>query len=338
MAAAEVGVTNRTIAGTPVNPVGLGCMNLSWAYGTPPGEAEAAALLNRALDLGCNHLDTANIYGEGKNEELIRRAVGHRRHEFFLASKTGIVVDGAARRVDCSPQVISGAIDATLKRLGTDHLDLFYMHRFDPKVPIADSVGAMVQAIEAGKIRAYGVSEWSAAHIAEAHAIHAVGAVQPEYSLWTRNVELGVSATCARLGIALVAFSPVARGAFGGVLRDPAMLEDSDLRTKMPRFMPENWPHNLALIERFEALARDNSLAPAQLALAWVLAQGDHCHVIPGTTSIAHLEENMAAASLTVSAEVLELAGQIINHSTVQGHRYHPAIRPTIDTEEFEDA
>lgn len=328
----------RQIAGTTLNPVGLGCMNLSWAYATPPGEAEATALLNRALDLGCNHLDTANIYGLGKNEELIRRAVGHRRNEFFLASKTGIVVDGAARRVDCSPAVITAAIDATLQRLGTDHLDLFYMHRFDPKVPVADSVGAMVRGIEAGKISSYGVSEWSAAHIAEAHAVHPVGAVQPEYSLWTRNVELGVSATCAALGIALVAFSPVGRGAFGGVLRDPATLEETDLRTKMPRFAPENWPHNLKLIEQFEDLARDNGLTPAQLALCWVLAQGETMHVIPGTTSIAHLEENMVAASMTVAADVLEQAGLIINHSTVRGHRYHPAIRPTIDTEEFEDA
>lgn len=328
----------RTIAGTPVNPVGLGCMNLSWAYGTPPGEAEAVQLLNRALDLGCNHLDTANIYGGGKNEALIQQAVGHRRNEYFLASKTGITVDGPKRGIDCSPAVITQALDDTLARLGTDHLDLFYMHRFDPKVPVADSVGAMARAIEAGKIRSYGISEWSAVHIREAHAVHRVGAVQPEYSLWTRNVELGVRDTCAALGIALVAFSPLGRGALGGVLRDPASLEESDLRHKMPRFMAENWPHNLSVIERFETLARDNGMTPAQLALLWVLAQGDHCHVIPGTTSIAHLEQNMAAANLSVSAEVIEQAGQIINHATIHGHRYHPAIRPTIDTEEFEDA
>jgi aryl-alcohol dehydrogenase-like predicted oxidoreductase len=196
----------------------------------------------------------------------------------------------------------------------------------------------MVLAIEAGKIRNYGVSEWSAAHIREAHAVHPVGAVQPEYSLWTRNVELGVRDTCAELGIALVAFSPLGRGALGGVLRDPASLEDSDLRPKMPRFWPENWPHNLALIMAFEALARDNGLTPAQLALCWVLAQGTHCHVIPGTTSIAHLEENMAAVDLVVCDQVIEKAGEILNQHTVHGHRYHDAIRPTIDTEEFEDA
>jgi len=313
-------------------------MNLSWAYGTPPDEGYATRLLNRALDLGCNHLDTANIYGSGKNEDLLRRAVGHRRSEYFLASKCGIVVDGPKRGVDCSPATIAAAVDATLLRLGTDHLDLFYFHRFDPKVPVADSVGAMVRAIEAGKIRSYGVSEWSAAHIREAHAVHPPAATQPEYSLWTRNVELGVRETCAELGIALVAFSPVGRGALGGVLRDPASLEEADLRHKMPRFMADNWPHNLALVDQLSELARANGLTTAQLALAWVLAQGPHCHVIPGTTSIEHLEENMAAADLIVDPAVLTEAGMILNQQTVRGHRYHDAIKPTIDTEDFAEA
>ena len=197
---------------------------------------------------------------------------------------------------------------------------------------------ALVRAIEAGKIRSYGVSEWSAAHIREAHAVHPVGAVQTEYSLWTRNVELGVLDTCRRLGIALVAFSPVGRGAFGGVLKDPATLEEQDLRTKMPRFSPDNWPHNLVLIERFESLARTIGLAPAQLALAWVLGQGDNIHVIPGTTKEQHLADNLRAAELTVPQEVLDAADALINEQTVAGHRYHDAIRPTIDTEEFEPA
>ncbi|MEO5706221.1 MAG: aldo/keto reductase [Alteraurantiacibacter sp.] len=325
----------REIAGRRVHPVGLGCMNLSWAYGTPPDEAYATRLLNRALDLGCNHLDTANIYGGGKNEDLLRRAVGHRRDEYFLASKCGIVVEGPKRGVDCSPAKITEAVDVTLQRLGTDHLDLFYMHRFDPKVPIADSVGAMVRAIEAGKILSYGVSEWSAAHIREAAAIHLPAAAQPEYSLWTRNVELGVRETCAELGIALVAFSPLGRGALSGVIRDPATLEEQDLRHKMPRFMADNWPHNLTLIDRLAQLARDNGLTPSQLALRWVLEQGGHCHVIPGTTSIDHLEENMAASAGSVTPQVLAEAGAILNQQTVRGHRYHDAILPTIDTEDF---
>jgi len=313
-------------------------MNLSWAYGSPPPQEDKVKLLNRALDLGYDHLDTANIYGGGANEELLAEAVMHRRKEFFLASKCGIVVDGVKRGVSCSPETIMENLEKSLKRLGTDHLDLFYMHRFDPKVPIADSVGAMVRAIEAGKIGAYGVSEWNAAHLREAHSIHPVGAVQPEYSLWTRNVELGVLQACEELGIPLVAFSPTGRGAFGGVLRDPSRLEDKDLRTKMPRFSAENWPLNMKVIAEFEELAADTGVRPAQLALRWVLEQGDVCHAIPGTTSIAHLEENFEAANLDIPAEAIARAGQIINHSTVHGHRYHDAIKPTIDTEEFEQA
>jgi aryl-alcohol dehydrogenase-like predicted oxidoreductase len=200
--------TIRTIAGAELHPVGLGCMNLSWAYGTPPNREEGAALLDRALDLGYNHLDTARIYGAGQNEALIGETLKGRRNAFFLASKCGITVDGPRRGVDCSPPAITEAVEASLRLLQTDRIDLYYMHRFDPKVPIADSVGALALAVEAGKIGAYGVSEWSAAHIREAHAVHPVGAVQTEYSLWTRNVELGVLETCRALGIALVAFSP----------------------------------------------------------------------------------------------------------------------------------
>lgn len=313
-------------------------MNVSWAYASPPPHEDCVKLLHRALDLGYDHLDTARIYGGGKNEALIGEALKGRRNEFFLASKCGIVVDGPKRGVDCSPEAIDSAIDKSLELLDTDHIDLYYMHRFDPKVPIADSVGAMARAIEAGKIGAYGVSEWSSAHIREAHSVHPVGAVQTEYSLWTRNVELGVLPACEELGIPLVAFSPVGRGALGGVLKDPTTLEEQDLRCKMPRFNAEHWPHNLALIEQFAALAANAGMTPGQLANRWVLEQSEVLHVIPGTTNLQHLEDNYNAANVAVSADVLEKAGSIINHSTVSGHRYHDAIRPTIDTEEFEDA
>jgi len=188
-------------------------MNVSWAYGTPPGHDECVALLQQAVDLGYDHFDTARIYGAGKNEALLAEALKGRRDKVFLASKTGIVVDGPRRGVDCSPAYISQDIDKSLALLETDFVDLYYLHRFDPKVPIADSVGALARAIEAGKIGAYGVSEWSSAHVREAHAVHPMAAVQTEYSLWTRNVELGVLATCEELGIALVAFSPLGRGA-----------------------------------------------------------------------------------------------------------------------------
>ncbi|WP_284124354.1 aldo/keto reductase [Parerythrobacter aestuarii] len=325
----------RTLAGREVAAIGLGCMNLSWAYGTPPEHEVKVRLLNEALDLGYDHLDTANIYGFGKNEELLADAVMHRRGEFLLASKTGIIVDGARRGIDCSPAAIAESLDASLARLKTDHIDLFYMHRFDPKVPIADSVGAMARAIEAGKIGAYGVSEWSALHIREAHAVHPMAAVQTEMSLWTRNVELGVLETTRELGIALVAFSPVARGALGGELKDPQALGEKDLRRSHPRFNEDNWPKNLALIEEFDALAAEGGLEPAQLALAWVLAQGEHVHAIPGTTSIEHMRENFAGGSVAVSSDVLAKASGLINQQTVSGHRYPEVMRNTIDTEDY---
>lgn len=325
----------RRLAGKSVHPVGLGCMNLSWAYGAPPSHEDKIKLLNAALDLGYDHLDTANIYGRGANEELLREAVMHRRGEFLLTSKVGIVVDGPRRGVDCSPEAITESLDASLQRLGTDHIDLFYMHRFDPKVPIADSVGAMVRAIEAGKIGAYGVSEWAADHVRTAHAVHPMAAVQTEFSLWTRNPELGVLAATRELGIALVAFSPVARGALGGVLKDPSTLEDNDLRRSHPRFSEENWPRNLAVIEQFNTLAHDAGLTPAQLALGWVLAQGDHTHVIPGTTRLDHMRENHAAPLSGLSSKLLAKAGEIINQHTISGHRYPEVMRHTIDTEDY---
>jgi aryl-alcohol dehydrogenase-like predicted oxidoreductase len=310
-------------------------MNVAWAYGNPPAREDAVALFRHALDAGCDHFDTANIYGGGVSEQILSEAIIDRRDEFLLATKCGIVVDGERRGIDCSPDAITAALDASLKRLGTDHVDLYYMHRFDPKVPIADSVGAMVRAIEAGKIGSYGVSEWSSAHIREAHAVHPVAAVQTEYSLWTRNVELGVLETTRELGIALVAFSPVARGALGGELSDVATLVEKDLRRGMPRFQGDNWAHNAELIARFDALAAEARVTPAQLALAWVLAQAPHVHALPGTRSIAHFDQNHAAAALDIDAAVLDKAGALINQQSVSGHRYPAALKATIDTEDF---
>ncbi len=325
----------RALAGRKVRAVGLGCMNLSWAYGDPPPHDQKIRLLNEALDLGYDHLDTANIYGKGANEELLGEAVMHRRDEFLLASKTGIIVDGPRRGIDCSPAAIEASLDASLKRLKTDHIDLLYMHRFDPKVPVAESVGAMVRAVEAGKIGGYGVSEWSAAHIEEAHAVHPVAAVQTEFSLWTRNVELGVLETTQRLGIALVAFSPIARGALGGELKDPATLGEKDLRRTHPRFSAENWPKNLLAIEQFEAVAAEAGIAPAQLALSWLLARGDHVHAIPGTTSSAHLRENFGALDFSLESAILERASYSMAPPCIFGHRYPEVMRNTIDTEDY---
>lgn len=325
----------RLLAGRALCPIGLGCMGISHGYGNALSPEDGARLLNRALDLGYDHIDTANIYGAGRNEELIGAGIGHRRHEFFLASKTGILFDGPKRGTDCHPDSVLKSLDASLKRLKTDHLDLFYLHRFDYTVSIADSVGALVRAIDAGKIGAYGVSEWSASHVREAHAVHPMAAVQTEFSLWTRNVELGVLQTTKDLGIALVAFSPLARAALGGEFRHPAALGEKDIRYTHPRFNAENWPKNLALIDQFNALAAGAGLAPAQLALAWVLAQGDHVHAIPGTTKPDHLASNAEAASLALPADLLAQASALINQDTVWGHRYPEPMRATIDTEEF---
>ena len=326
----------RILAGRMVRPIGLGCMNLSWAYGDPPPHADKVRLLERALELGYDHLDTANIYGLGRNEELLGEAVMDRRADFFLASKTGIVVrEGGARGIDCAPESIAQSIDASLARLKTDHIDLLYMHRFDRTVPIADMVGALARAIEAGKIGSYGVSEWSAAHIREAHAVHPMAAVQTEYSLWTRQPEIAVLETTRELGIAFVAFSPVGRGALGGELGEAPAFGERDIRATMPRFQPEHWRANHALIARLDALAESAGAAPAQLALAWLLAQGPHVHAIPGTTSIAHLEENLATLSLDIPPAVLDEAGALINQATVSGPRYSPAMQASIDTEDF---
>ncbi|WP_404477868.1 aldo/keto reductase [Novosphingobium sp. BL-52-GroH] len=328
-------MTTRILAGRQVHSVGLGCMNVAWAYGNPPTREDAVALFRHALDAGCDHFDTANIYGGGASEQILAEAIMDRRGEFLLATKTGILIDGERRGIDCSPESITASLDGSLQRLGTDHVDLFYMHRFDPKVPIADSVGAMVRAIEAGKIGSYGVSEWSSAHIREAHAVHPMAAVQTEYSLWTRNVELGVLETTRDLGIPLVAFSPVARGALGGELSDVATLTDKDLRRGMPRFQGENWAHNLQLIDGFNALAAQAQATPAQLALAWVLSRADHVHAIPGTRTIPHFDQNHAAAGLVIDAAILEAADALINQQTVSGHRYPALVQATIDTEDY---
>lgn len=325
----------RRLASRQVRPIGLGCMNLSWAYGAPPPPDEGAKLLNRALDLGYDHLDTARIYGLGKNEALIGEALKGRRQHFLLASKTGIIVDGEKRRVDCRPETIVGAVEQSLRLLQTDHIDLYYLHRRDFNTPIEDSIGALAQLVEAGKIGAIGLSEMSADTLRKAHAVHPITAMQTEYSLWTRNVEIAVLDACRDLGVALVAFSPVARGALANGIRDTAALTEQDLRKTHPRFNAENWPSNLALIDGFNAIAAGQGVTPAQLSLAWVLSRGEHVHAIPGTTSIEHLEENFARTDWRPDDTVIAQLDGLINQHTVAGPRYPGAMQRTIDTEEF---
>ncbi len=328
-------MTSRTINGKPVNPIGLGCMSLSWGYGALPPRDVAIALLNRALDIGYDHLDTANIYGLGHNETLIGEALKGRRGEFFLATKMGIVIEGEKRGIDCSPQSIRRCIDESLTRLQTDHVDLYYMHRRDRSIPIEESVGAMAELVKEGKIGSIGLSEMSADTLRRAHAVHPIAAMQTEYSPWTREPEIAVLDACRELGTTFVAFSPVARGVLAGGVRDVAALANNDLRRTMPRFNDENWPANLALVDQFCALAAEHGVTPAQLSLAWVLSRGEHIVAIPGTGSIAHMEENFARTDWTIPADAAARIDALINQQTVAGPRYGEAMQRTIDTEMF---
>ncbi|GGB73873.1 aldo/keto reductase [Blastomonas aquatica] len=328
---------HRAINGKPVNPIGLGCMSLSWGYGALPERKTAIALLNRALDLGYNHLDTANIYGLGHNETLMGEALKGRRNEFFLATKMGIVIEGEKRGIDCSPASIRRCIDESLTRLQTDHVDLYYMHRRDRTVPIEESVGAMAELVKEGKIGSIGLSEMSADTLRRAAAVHPIAAMQTEYSPWTREPEIAVLDACRELGTTFVAFSPVARGVLANGVRDVAALADNDLRRTMPRFNGDNWPANRALVDAFCTIAADCGVTPAQLSLAWVLSRGDHIVAIPGTASIGHMEENFAQADWTIPADVAARIDALINQHTVAGPRYGEAMQRTIDTEVFGD-
>jgi aryl-alcohol dehydrogenase-like predicted oxidoreductase len=325
----------RMINGSHVTSIGLGCMSLSWAYGIPPSPEDGAKLLHRALDIGYNHLDTARIYGAGNNEALIGETLKGRRNEFFLASKTGIFIDGDKRRIDCRPDMIRGAIEESLKLLQTDHIDLYYLHRRDFDTPIEDSVGELARAVKSGKIGSIGLSEMSAETLRKANAVHPIAAMQTEYSPMTRNPEIAVLDACKALGTTFVAFSPVGRGALCGTLREPAALVEGDLRKTWPRFTGTNWACNLALTDAFGMIAADVDVAPSQLALGWVLAQGDHVAAIPGTASLTHLEENIAKASWRPDAATIARVNALINQQTVAGPRYPAAMQRTIDTEEF---
>lgn len=322
----------RQIGSLRVSAVGLGCMNLSHAYGPPPSEADGIALLQRALDLGVTFLDTAALYGGGNNERLLAKAVMHRRGAFTLASKCVLDLVDGKRTLDGSPAAIARTLDGALRRLGTDHIDLYYMHRLDRRVPIEESIGALADAVKAGKIGAIGLSEMGAATIERAHAVHPIAAVQSEYSPVVRNPEVAVLETCRRLGIGFVAFSPVARGLLAGAVRDDGYAE-GDIRRAMPRFTGETLRHNLTLVDRFDALARDAGMTSAQLSLGWTLARGDHVVPIPGTTSIAHLEENVAAATLAFPPDLIAAVDALFTPGAIRGARYAAPMQAQIDTE-----
>ncbi|MEY4654142.1 MAG: hypothetical protein RI884_2723 [Pseudomonadota bacterium] len=330
----------RQLGPFQVSAIGLGCMNLSYAYGVPPDEAQGARVLLAALDAGVTHFDTAALYGFGVNETLVGKTLKAHRQKFTLASKGGMAgVPGPegkpVRVIDGRPEAIRRNCEDSLRRLQTDVIDLYYLHRWDKQVPIEDSVGEMSRLVQAGKVRTLGLSEVSAATLRRAHAVHPIAALQTEYSLWSRNPEIAVLQACRDLGVTFVAFSPVARGFLSDSVQDVAALDPKDIRRSMPRFLPENYPANLKLLDRYRALAREAGYTPAQLALAWLLHRGPDILPIPGTTRVEHLHENLEAADIRLGADLMARLESLVNQQTVTGHRYNAQARAEVDTEDF---
>lgn len=320
-------MNTRTLGpqGPRVSALGLGCMGMSFAYG-PADQDEAVATLHRALDLGVSFLDTADVYGPHTNERLLQRALQGRRDQVFLASKFGILMDPAQpqlRGVNGRPEYVRASIEGSLQRLGTDHLDLYYLHRVDPNVPIEDTVGAMAELVAQGKVRYLGLSEASAATLERAYAVHPITALQSEYSLWTRDVERnGVLETCARLGIGFVPYSPLGRGFLTGQIASADDLQSDDFRLQTPRFQGENFQRNLALADTVKTLAAGKGCTPAQLALAWVLAQGEHLVPIPGTKRRKYLDDNVGALDVQLDAGDLAALDAAFAPDAIAGDRY----------------
>lgn len=326
-------IAPRKLAGADVPPIGLGCMVLSHAYGNPPAPELGRKVLERALELGYVHFDTAALYGFGRNETLLGPVLKPHRDRVFLASKCGMTGVNGVRTVDGRPETIHATCDEALERLRTDVIDLYYLHRIDPKVPLEDTVGAMTDLIAAGKIKAIGLSEVSADTLRKVHALQPVAAMQSEYSLWSRNAEVAVLETCAELGTAYVAFSPLARGFLADMVLDPAAFAEKDIRRNMPRFNEPHFSKNSELRAGYERIAAEVGCTPAQLSLAWLLHRAPHIHVIPGTTHFEHLEENFGALDVELTDDVAAELDRLINLQTVSGARYSAAAQKDIDTE-----
>ncbi len=322
-----------------VSAIGLGCMNICHAYGAPVSEQQAERVLLAALDAGVTHFDTAALYGFGASETLVGKYLSQHRSRFTLASKCGMTgvpnQQGVKMRViDGRPETIKATCEAALQRLQTDVIDLYYLHRWDKQVPIEESVGALADLVREGKIRSIGLSEVSATTLRRAHAVHPIAALQTEYSLWTRNPEIAVLQACRELGVSFVAFSPVARGFLCGAL-DVNAFDAKDIRRTMPRFAPENYAKNLALLPAYNAIAIEVGCTPSQLAIAWLLHQGDDILPIPGTTSVEHLMDDIGAADVKLSTDVIARLNALINQHTVHGDRYNAQANSEVDTEVF---
>ena len=328
-------MTSRHIGPFTVSAIGLGCMNLSHAYAAPPPPEEAKKVLLRALELGVTHFDTAALYGFGANEALVGETLQPHRQHIVLASKCGMTGVDGKRVIDGRPETILRTCDESLQRLRTEIIDLYYLHRWDKKVPIEDSVGALAQLVQAGKVRAIGLSEVSAATLRKAHAVHPITAIQSEYSLWTRNPEIALLDACEELGVSFVAFSPLGRGFLAGGIADPSSFYAKDIRRGMPRFQEPHFSQNQQLLRQLREIASQTGATPAQLALAWLLQKKPFIVPIVGTTSIAHLEEDIAAASVKLTSEILRKLNSSINQQTVSGARYPAETQREIDTEEF---
>ncbi len=329
-------VAKRKIGTLEVHPVGLGCMNLSHAYGPAQAHDDAIAFLRTAIDMGYDFLDTATIYGMGGNEQLIGEALKNRRDEFVLASKCVMGFKDGKRLLDARPGSIKRACEASLERLQTDVIDLYYMHRPDPNVPIEESVGALADLVGEGKIRMIGLSEMSADTLSRAHAVHPISAMQSEYSLMTRNPEIAVLDTCQELGVTFVPFSPVGRGYLANEPLDPNGYHDGDLRRTFPRFTDPHFSANLGLLAKARQHASDLGCTISQLALAWTLAQDKGAIPIPGTTNLQHLEDNFNAASIVLPAEMLATLNAEFAPEAVAGPRYSAPAQATVTTERFE--